>query len=74
MTDIKPFFIGVGIGSFHFRQGDVILLPEEDNNDEAKPDEWATGICERTGIKGRVPMDCVYVLPCLDRPLRTVSS
>ena len=59
---------GKGIGSFHFRQGDVIILPEEENNDEATPDEWATGICERSGSKGRFPMDCVYVLPCLDRP------
>ncbi len=64
------FSPGAGIGSFHFVQGDVILLPEEEvqHGGEARPDEWAVGVCERTGKRGRFPMDCVYVLPCLEKP------
>ena len=59
---------GEGTGSFHFRQGDVIYLPEEENVNEARHDDWAVGVCERTKQKGRFPMDCVYVLPCVDKP------
>ena len=29
---------------------------------------WDVGICERTKAKSPFPLDCVYAIPCGDRP------
>ena len=60
---------------FEFRKGDVIEILKDKpelNNHEArhgtKASDWAVGLVERTQVKGSFPLNCVYAIPCVERP------
>ena len=58
---------GEGSAFLSFRKGDLIHLESEDGEDVLKSG-WCYGECERTGVKGDFPAECVYVLPAISRP------
>ena len=60
-------FSGDTGSEFKFRKGDVIKLLNE-APEGVKKDDWAVGVVERTGVKGAFPLDCVYAIPCVERP------
>ena len=60
---------------FEFRKGDVIEIlkdtPELTNHEArhgTKASDWAVGLVERTQVKGSFPLNCVYAIPCVERP------
>ncbi len=50
-----------------FRRGDLIQLENEEGVDISHSG-WCYGVCERTGLRGDFPSECVYVLPTLVKP------
>ena len=53
---------------FKFKKGDVIRMLDDAPPEGKTKDDWAVGICERTKAKGPFPLDCVYAIPCVERP------
>ena len=60
---------------FEFRKGDVIKLLSEDpeltsheSRQGTRSSDWAVGVVERTQLKGSFPLNCVYAIPCVERP------
>lgn len=50
-----------------FKKGDVIIL-ENDTGETVLNSGWCSGVCERTGMSGDFPAECVYVLPASTKP------
>jgi myosin-7 len=55
-------------GVFHLRQGDVVELMDEMQQQDKLKDDWMYGRCERSGLCAAFPFDCVYIIPTCERP------
>ncbi|CAB3984354.1 Unconventional myosin-VIIa [Paramuricea clavata] len=51
-----------------FKKNDLIILQENETGDSITNSGWCKGLCERTGLSGDLPAECVYVLPILSKP------
>lgn len=61
------FVLGEGSSFLSFKKGDLINL-ENDTGETVLNSGWCTGLCERTGLVGDFPAECVYVLPATTKP------
>jgi len=63
-----------GGNAISFSQGDLMLLEEGYAGDYVHKSGWVPAKLERTGEKGDVPSECVYVLPTTTKPPPAVLS
>ena len=66
--DLHFVRLGEAVKPFKFKKGDVIRMLDDAPPEGKTKDDWAVGICERTKAKGPFPLDCVYAIPCVERP------
>ncbi|ODM92321.1 Myosin-VIIa, partial [Orchesella cincta] len=54
--------------NFFLLKGDLIVLEGDINGETVMTSGWCVGRCERTGEKGSLPAEMVYVLPATCKP------
>lgn len=59
--------LGEGSSFLSFKKGDLIIL-ENDTGETVLNSGWCTGMCERTGLVGDFPAECVHVIPASSKP------
>nr|CAD7429526.1 unnamed protein product [Timema monikensis] len=60
---------GDGLTLLSLQRGDLIMLEPGTTGAVVLDTNWCVGTCQRNGQKGHFPVESVYVLPTLDRPL-----
>jgi myosin-7 len=60
--------LGENTSFLAFKKNDLIILQENETGDSITNSGWCKGLCERTGLSGDLPAECVYVLPILSKP------
>lgn len=60
--------VGKNTSFLSFKKNDLIILQGDATGDSITNAGWCTGLCERTGLSGDLPAECVYVLPIINKP------
>lgn len=65
---------GDGPTVLSFNQGDLMILDEGHNGESVFKNGWVSAKLEKTGERGDVPTECIYVLPTTTKPPATILS